>query len=495
MLALVTAAPAHPARAQAATPPAAAGAGGVAGRIDALLADPALRHATVGVLVRSLRDGRVLYERNSDLALVPASNQKILTAAAALSRLGPDYRYRTCLYRTGAIDAKGTLQGDLVLRGMGDPSLTSAHLAELAGAVRAAGVREIAGGILADDTRFDALRLGVNWSWDDEPFWYQPQISALNCDGNVVAVTVAPGPRPGDPAAVTLRPATAYVRVLGGVTTAPAGAGRDALPARVTFGRARARNDFLLGGAIPVGARPVTEEITIEEPALFAATRLAETLRAGGVKVAGGAPLPGKVPPGAVPLAQTLSEPLAVLLRHFLKASDNLYGEVLLKTLGAEVAGEGTGAFGAGGRVAEAALRRAGVDTGALAIADGSGLSRSNAVTPRGLVTLLTWLHVQAPPPVAAAFREALPIGGVDGTLRNRFRGTPAAGAVRAKTGSLSGASSLSGYVTTRVGEPLAFSILMNNVLGGARAARAAQDSLVLALIDALPASGDHPEL
>lgn len=450
----------------------------LARRLDGILADPALRHATVAVLVRSLRDNRVLYERNADLALVPASNQKLITAGAALFRLGPGFRFRTDLLRTGAVDAKGVLRGDLVLRGTGDPSLTSADLARLAQTVRVAGIRAIAGQIRGDDTRFDNRRLGDNWSWDDEPWEYQPQISALNCDRNVVTVRVAPHANVGAPALVTLDPPTAYARVVCRAVTVTAGGANN----KITFDRARARNDFLVDGALSEHTKPVEEALTIEEPALYAVTRFAELLRAGGVEVAVDAPRLGKAPFGAALMAQHWSDPLAVLVRHFLKTSDNLYGEVLLKALGAEVVGEGVGAGGAGERIILAFLQSAGVDTNALALADGSGLSRSNAVTVRNLVVLLTYLHGQSAPPIAQAFQNALPIGGVDGTLRSRFQNTAAERIVRAKTGTLSGVSALSGYVTTAGGEPLVFSILMNNLLKGTRTARRVQDDMILLL-------------
>lgn len=452
-------------------------------QLDALLAAPVLENASVGVVVRSLADNRVVYTRNPDLALIPASNQKILTAGAALARLGPAFRFRTFVFRTGRLDPNGTLQGDLILRGTGDPSLTSAHLAQFARAVRAVGIRRIEGRILADDGRFDDKRLGTGWQWDDEPWAYQPQVSALNCDGNVVSVRVAPGTRTGAPAIVTLDPPTRYVRVESSVTTGEADS-----KANVQFDRRRGQNVLLLRGTIPRGAgAPVANALTVEDPALLATTRLAEFLSAEGVERIGASAGPPRraapTPANATPIVERASAPLSELVRDFLKHSDNLYGEVLLKALGAECAGKGSGANGAGEQVVRSFLREAGVDAAPLVIADGSGLSRLNLVTPRALAGVLAHLAGRA------AFTGALPVGGVDGTLRSRFRDTPAVGNVRAKTGTLSGVTSLSGYVTTRAGEPLVFAIMMNNyrpagVGGGASAARAVQNALVLALID-----------
>jgi D-alanyl-D-alanine carboxypeptidase/D-alanyl-D-alanine-endopeptidase (penicillin-binding protein 4) len=469
----------------------------LARRITAILSGPDLRHASVGVLVQSLqgpdgkRSGRVLFERNASLVFVPASNQKILTAAVALRHLGPDFRFETRIGHTGTLGADGTLRGDVVLTGTGDPSLDTAKLAELARALKSAGVRRVTGRIVADDSRFDERRLGVGWQWDNEPFDYQPQVSALNLDGNVVRLSVAPGAAAGDPALVTLDPPTGYVRVVNTTRTLGAsetgGSRGPAVPgAAVALDRRRGQNELLVSGTIPVGVKPVTGALTVEEPSLFAAARLAELLRAQGVVVSDDAPPVRAAAPviGVVPAGVVRSEPLARLLRTFLKQSDNLYGETLLKAVGAVTSGRGTTAAGA--RAVAALVAEAGGDARALAVADGSGLSRQNLVSPRNLVALLAHLHVdRAPAPAALAFRDALPVGGVDGTLRARFRNTLAQNAVRAKTGSLSRVSALSGYVTTKAGEPLVFSILMNNYLCPASAARRAQDAIVLALMDA----------
>ena len=447
-------------------------------RIDAVLTQPGLDHAVVGVLVKSLTDGRTLYERNADLALIPASNQKLLTSAAALSLLGPEYRFQTFLFSGGTVDASGVLNGDLVLRGGGDPSLTLTGLAALADSVKTAGIRSVTGRILADDTRFDTRRLGDSWSWDDEAAAYQPQISALCFNENVVAVTVAPGPKSGAPARVTLTPDTDYVTVQNTALTAPSG------EATLAVDRARGQNKILVSGSQPIGAKPFTVRVTVEDPALFAARLFRDLLRDRGIRVAN-PEIRGPTPPTAVIIGKGASAPLSVLTRFAFKQSDNLYEEVFLKTLGAETTGEGSGAEGAGGRALRAFLRSAKVDTDALAIADGSGLSTHNLVTPRVLVSLLAYMDHDAPPAARTVYRDALPVGGVDGTLGTRFRGTPAAGNVRAKTGTLGIAVSLSGYATTKAGEPLVFSILINHYLRGARAAREARDAIVLALLDA----------
>ncbi|MBC8101941.1 MAG: D-alanyl-D-alanine carboxypeptidase/D-alanyl-D-alanine-endopeptidase [Cytophagales bacterium] len=470
----------------------------VGARIDRALAVPALKNAVVGILVRSLIDGRTLYERNPDLALVPASNMKLLTATAALVKLGTDFRYKTTLLHTGSIDRNGTLNGDLYLRGSGDPSLDSKRLLEMAQKLRAAGVQKINGRILADATAFDDQRIGDGWQWDDEAYYYSAQVAGLNCDENVIALEVRPADRIGAPAQVVVGGAdsrllafeqTRYVQVTNravttpGATTGAAGLSTGIKPeAKLRFSRARATNELIVGGVIPLGSAPVSEALTIEDPALFTATRFGELCPVGGVN------LPsvkdrriekGKTPPTATLLVETESTPLGDLVKQFLKRSDNLFGEALLKTVGG-------GTTGAGVQAVVDVLKDGGVDSSGLTMADGSGLSRTDTVTPRLLTSLLIFADRKLDTDRRGALINGLPEAGIDGTLRNRMKGTAAEAHVRAKTGSLSNVSSLSGYLQTKRGERLVFSILMNNfALGNARAARAAQDAIAVALTDA----------
>lgn len=482
------------------SPPAPASAQSpVAARIEAALNVPVLKNAIVGALIKSLDDGKMIYQRNPDTALMPASNNKLLTAAAALSLLGSTYRYTTTLYRIGEIGADGNFSGDLYLKGSGDPSFTSTDLLVMAKILKAAGVTAFSGRILADESKFDDARLADGWGWDNEPFDYQPQISALTCDENVIAVQVRPGANPGDPAIIVPGgdksdalgfAGTHYVLVRNAVVTIA----KDAKPAApVAFDRARAQNLILVSGEIRVGANPVTEAITIEDPALFTANRLWELLPVAGINV----PAPdarrtgkGVVPADAVRVTAHQSETLANLLPAFLKPSDNLYGECFLKTLGAEKAGKGT--WDDGAKVVKIFLMDAKISVAGLSLRDGSGLTRKGNVTPRTFVELLTFIDRKFPPAQRKTFYDALPIGGkeddyVNGlpsTLRLRYRGTPLAGRVRAKTGSLDGVSGLSGYVTTPSGKRYAFSLLMNHFSSGGptNQVRAAQDAVILSL-------------
>jgi PBP4 family serine-type D-alanyl-D-alanine carboxypeptidase len=459
--------------------------------IDATLSVPVFKNAIVGVLVKSLDSGRIVYEHNADTALMPASNMKILTGTTAVARLGTTFHFTTALYRTGEITKSGELKGDLYIKGGGDPSFTSLDLIALVEEMKAAGVRKFQGHIIADATVFDDNRLGEGWEWDDEPFYYQAQVSGLNCDQNVVVFNVKPGKKVGDPAEVETGAgevakagigSTRYLAIRNSVQTVTAGSKTS-----VTFDRTRGRNEAVMSGTIPLDGKLVLEVLTVEEPALFTATRLFEVLDHGGIRV----PKPekqqvakGTVPKDATILATHDSQPLPRILFEFLKPSDNLYGECLIKTLGWQKTGTGT--WDDGASVIRAFLTESGVDSAGLVLADGSGLSRKDNVTPRLLVGVLEAADKRLSPDARTAFEEGLPVAGVDGTLRSRFRGTSVQGNLHAKTGSLSGVSSLSGYLTTKAGEHLVFSILMNHYTSGGSTAQAhaAQDAIALALMD-----------
>lgn len=435
----------------------------ITARLEKTLAAPSLKPATVGVRVVSLDTGKLLFERSSDKSLMPASNMKIVTCSATLALLGPSFTYTTVVYQSG---------DDLILKGSGDPSLDFARLQKLAEAVKAAGVTELKGRLLYDASVFDTELLGEGWQWDDEDFYYSAQVSGLSCDENVALVVVKPGAL-GQPPLVETTP---YFTVENKATTT------DGKEQALSITRKRGLNTVVITGKLGEKAEPKRVALTVEDPAHFAALRFVEALRAAGVTVSESVVLaPGKTPDGAMPVASSVSKPLSQLAADFMKPSDNLFGECFLKTLGAVKGKKGTTAEGA--KVVREWLKSRNIPLAGFYQADGSGLSRMNLVTAQLLMGILRDRAGDA------NFRAALPIGGVDGTLKSRFKNTPAANNVRAKTGTLTGASSLSGYVTTKAGERLAFSILMNHYdrEGGSSVARSLQDALVLTLLD-LPA-------
>ncbi|MDH7482816.1 MAG: D-alanyl-D-alanine carboxypeptidase/D-alanyl-D-alanine-endopeptidase [Armatimonadota bacterium] len=428
----------------------------IASIVDQALSDSVLSHGLQGVLIESLKDGRVVYEKNADLVFIPASNFKILVSAVALDTLGPDYRFKTFIFVNGQKITNGVLKGDLIIEGRGDPVLKYEHLEKIAAKLKEIGIKIIEGNIVGDDTWFDSIRLGWGWSWDDEPYYYATQISALNLNENIIDVWVRPGDKVGEPAVVEVLPQTSYVLVVNECRTSVAKSEKT-----IFIDRLRGKNVIRVTGMVPLDYKPERPEeaITIEEPTLFTCHRLIETLRAHGIEVKGQA-VRGKKPVSAQFVMSLTSPPLSEILRLLNKPSDNLIAEVLLKTLGAERKGKGSSS--AGEQVELEFLKKIGADMTAVSITDGSGLSRHNLISPRNLVIILKHMYNHKHSKV---YLDSLPIAGVDGTLRKRMKGTPAEGNVRAKTGYVGMVCTLSGFVTTRSGEPLVFSIMFNHHL------------------------------
>ncbi|MCE7000975.1 D-alanyl-D-alanine carboxypeptidase/D-alanyl-D-alanine-endopeptidase [Saccharothrix sp. S26] len=435
--------------------------------LDAILTHDALDGADVGLVVRNADTGAVLYARDSDKRRQPASNGKLISSAAALEILGPDHRFRTSVAATGPVRA-GVLAGDLHLRGTGDPTVLAADYDALAAEVARGGVKLVRGRLLADDTWFDAVRLGTGWAWDDEPYYYNAQISALTVspdtdyDAGSVIVRVAPGAA-GRPATVTTDPPTDYVTIANTAVTGPPGSAST-----VSVERRHGTNVIEVRGSIPAGGAAENEWSTVWEPTGLVTSLFHDALARHGVRVLGGTGT-GATPADARVLAEHLSMPLSRLMVPFMKLSNNMHAEILVKTAGRAVFGEGS--WAAGLRAMTAQLGQWGVDASALSLRDGSGLSRMDQVSPDQVAALLLAARHE---PWFAVWHDSLPVAGVadrlvGGTLRNRMRGTPAEGTVRAKTGSLTGVSALSGYATTADGVPLVFAMISNNTLTSAK--------------------------
>jgi serine-type D-Ala-D-Ala carboxypeptidase/endopeptidase (penicillin-binding protein 4) len=446
-------------------------------RIDAILGRGELATAFWGVEVRSLQSGHVLYAQNATKNLTPASTLKLVTTAAALDAFGPDTRLRTTVETAGRLDGLGRILGDVYLVGRGDANLSgrfsegriTAALDGLAEQLQAAGVRRVEGRVVGHEGLFVGERRGSDWGWEDLVWWYGAEVSALSFNDNCADLTVNAGERVGEPVVVDRQPVSAYYAVTSTATTAPAGT-----ESTLTLERPLGGNLIRLSGAYPLGAKAWRGSVALEDPARYAATVFAEVLERRGVAVAGGAvtsrdPLPS----GARVLAAHDGPPLAEALKAVNKPSQNLHAEMLLRLLGARVKGEGSVA--AGLSAVMDFLRRQGVRPESWSLMDGSGLSRSDLLTPHELVSLLAAMDRH---PRAAAFRATLPVAGVDGTLRGRLHGTPAEGRLTAKTGTLRQAASLAGYVTTRSGTRLAFAITANHHNGAGTAVTDAIDAV-----------------
>ncbi|MGW0519753.1 D-alanyl-D-alanine carboxypeptidase/D-alanyl-D-alanine endopeptidase [Crossiella sp. NPDC003009] len=436
--------------------------------LDQILADPRLAGAGTGVVVREVDTGQVLYRRGGADRLQPASNAKLLTSAAALEVLGPDHRFTTSVLADSSLRGK-VLNGDLYLRGTGDPTTLAADYDALAQRIADTGLQVVTGRVVADDSAFDPVRLGPSWAWDDEPFYYSAQVGALSVapdtdyDAGTVIVRVRPaaaGQRP----AVELTPPTSVITVDNRATTGAPGSAST-----IAVERQHGTNTVLVTGSAPANGFASAHFSTVDDPARYAADVFQAALLRRGVRVLDPKPGAGVTPPHFAELAAHRSMPLSELLVPFMKLSNNGHAEILVKAMGKAVHGKGTWADGI--RAMAPKLAALGVPPAAHRLVDGSGLSRMDMVTADQLSALLAAARTRPWYPV---WHHSLPVAGkadrlVGGTLRNRLRGTPAEGKVRAKTGSLTGVSALSGYVTGSDGRDLVFAVVTNNTLSGTK--------------------------
>ena len=441
----------------------------------------------VGIKVTSLETGRVLFEANANKLLRPASNMKLYTVAAALDRLSPEFRFVTSVYAPAKPNGEGVVKGDLTIYGRGDPSIGARFrsgdyfkgIDDLAARIAAAGVKRVEGDLVGDQSYFIGPQYGAGWEWEDLQWWYGAEVSALTVNDNALDLSVKPGAKVGDAAVITTGPPDPLLRINNKVVTGAKGTKRD-----LNAYRGLAGDELEITGSIALDDKGYTGGIGISHPALLFAYLLRASLAQRGVTIKGktrtvaARPSAGFVlqpplnlsavspRPERVEIASMPSVPFSVIAAQTLKPSQNLYTELILRTLGTVVLPQVNSpnidrtSETDGIEVVKTFLREAGVTPSALVLSDGSGLSRNDMVTAEATIQLLTYMHRHR---YASVFRDALPIAGVDGTLRNRFKGTPAENNLRAKTGTLSSASSLSGYVRDAAGEELAFSIMVNN--------------------------------
>jgi serine-type D-Ala-D-Ala carboxypeptidase/endopeptidase (penicillin-binding protein 4) len=416
-----------------------------------------------GVEVRSLDSGKVLYELNSRKLMMPASNMKIVTLATAAETLGWDFRFTTTVETAAPVEA-GTLMGDLIVRGGGDPTINSrdgraaALFDEWTAAVKAAGVSRIDGRIIGDDNAFDDAALGAGWAWDYLQYGYAAPVGALEFNESVAQLTVRPGAREGDPVLVDLTPG-AGLKLFNRAVTGPGTSAQT-----IDYHRRLDDPTLDVTGVLAVDAEPLIRDVAVVNPTVYFVQAVKDAFVARGIEVAGPAIDADDIlnaPPPDVRrvLVRSQSPPLREIATVLMKVSQNLYAETLLKAVGAAKGGLGTTE---GGRVATRALLASwGIPESTYVQMDGSGLSRYDYVTPDMLVAILE--HLYRDPRHREAFVSTLPIAGKDGTVSSRMKKTRAEGNATAKTGSIANVRSLSGYVRTRDGETLAFSILANN--------------------------------
>jgi len=476
----------------------------LARRVDSILASPELQRNLLGVQVVSLPDGRVLYQHNAEKLMQPASNTKLFATAAALGLIGPEYKFQTTVETATAPDSKGRITGEIVLVGRGDPNLsarvlpfkdktelqgsTTQALEEMADEVAKAGVKQVDGDVIGDDTYY-LWEFPDGWTRDDLQWDYGAPVSALTVNDNSVFLDIGPGDNVGDKAAIKLDPASDYFRINNRIVTGAPGSKKE-----IGIHRDPGSKRIELWGSIPLGSKTDGEEIAVEDPAEFAAQIFRTLLIKRGIAVMGIArakhivasdepavPEPGggsqstqgcgtncaaapqaAPAPARVVLAMHESKPLYEDLRVTNKVSQNLHAELALRLLGKLKANNGSIAGGLS--VLKGFLAQAGIQPDEYFFRDASGLSRETLATPAAFTKLLRYIYTQ---PWADRFEDTLPRSAVDGGLRERLNRDHAKEHVRAKTGLYEHVRTLAGYAQTASGQNVAFSIMANNTLEG----------------------------
>ena len=479
------------------------------GRIDEIVRQPALEPGFFAVKIVSLDSGQLIYEHNANKFVRPASNMKLYTVAAAFDRLTPDFHFVTSVYAKEKLE-DGKVKGDLIVYGRGDPSIAARFnngdyfkgINDLADRIVAAGVKRIKGDLVGDESYFTGAPVGSGWEWEDLTWSYGAQVSALTINDNAIDLNIRPGDRPGAPVSITTGPpSSSFMTIVNRATTTAKGTRGD-----LRIYRGLGANSLEITGTLPIGDAGFVGGVSIPDPALAFVSMLRDALIKRDVKIdgrvrtvtasSGGSIVPGvssaataqpqnmpAQPP--VEIASLPSPAFNAIAAQTLKPSQNQYTEIILRTLGrtqppvSTETGRMRDDEEKGLEVVKNLLRQAGVNDNEVALNDGSGLSRNDLISANTTIQLLTFMSKHK---YFAQFREALPIAGVDGTLRTRMRGTPAEGNVRAKTGSLSSVASLSGYVTTASGEHLVFSMMLNNYPDAAAVRRDSIDAIAVLL-------------
>jgi serine-type D-Ala-D-Ala carboxypeptidase/endopeptidase (penicillin-binding protein 4) len=446
-----------------------------------------------GLLIVDAESGETLHEQNADKYFVPASNMKLFTTALALAKLGPDYRFHTTLETRGTISSEGVLSGDVALVGRGDPNLSNRKfpfelkeefdgppqkaLVELADTLAARGVKEISGDVIGDDSYFPRERYPNGWEIDDMVWEYGAAISAIVVDDNTVSLTLTPGEQTGNPVQAAVTPATLDFTVENDVTTSAADLKSD-----LTLTREPGSNLVVVKGTLPARGTPRKLVLAIEEPAQHAAAILKRLFEERGIKVAGVARASHEhASPGVDPtvLAEHVSVPLGDAVKLINKISQNLHTEMLLRTVARQ-----NGAWATTDDLMKPPAdfyAAVGIAPADVIQTDASGLSRHDLVTPRAIVTLLSFAQKQT---WFGQYYASLPVAGADGTLEDRMKNTPAAGRIHAKTGSVEHVRTLSGFAETPGGRRLIFSFLSNNQGGKGHEAADALTGLCVAMLE-----------
>ncbi|MCW8803905.1 MAG: D-alanyl-D-alanine carboxypeptidase/D-alanyl-D-alanine-endopeptidase [Ignavibacteriaceae bacterium] len=447
--------------------------------IDKIISDSFFERTTIAIDIFDLTDSIDLFQKNNKLLLRPASNMKLLTSAAALLNLGEYYSFRTDLYHTGVIEAD-TLYGDFFVVGGFDPCFTTEDLDSLVNIVKSLGITHITGGVYADISKKDSMYWGKGWMWDDDPEPSAPYLSALNFSDNSIEVFVN-GSEPGSPANYRLIPSTNYVNVLNNSISVSSNSAEDFY---VTRDWVNQKNTIIIEGTVRksviVDSSEHLTKLNVLQPEKYFVSLFKEKLDLNGIQVDDSTGIK-KAPANAVYLTSNTRN-IDTVLADLNKESDNLNGEMLIYAMAYKDSGAPANADN-GLAAVKRFIDSLGFNSANYSIADGSGVSHYNLVSSELLLELLKYMYYNQQK-LFELFYNSLAVAGVDGTLKNRMKNSPAQNNVHAKTGTLNGVSNLSGYVTAKNGHLLTFSILIQNFVNDYSTARNFQNKICELLAD-----------
>lgn len=452
-------------------------------RIGAILKNKSLKDASCGISIVSIKKNMPIFNYRSNDLFGVASNMKLLTTAAALDSLGPDFEYKTYIEAGGTITDSGALKGDIIIRGSGDPNFSGrlyhGHILAVpeawAVAVMERGIHTITGDIVADDSIFDRRYINPNWPKNQLSEWYCAPSCGLSFNDNCVDITIIPGKKPGMKATLLVEPDTSYFTISNDCICTP-----HKKEHGYSIYRKPETNQIFIRGKFWINAAPEKRWVSVHNPALYLATVFKEVLEKYGITVYGNVRLIQETDASHAHL-ERITRTTSTLAQTILvtnKRSQNFYAEQILKTLGARINGSGTVELGID--VVHNFMSKLGFYPDAYQIYDGSGLSRGNKLSPGMITSLLVYMMKH---PQGKAFYNSLPISGIDGGLQSRMVSPQYKNRVHAKTGYIAKTSALSGYIETSDNDALAFSILINN-FNNLDAVQKIQDAICQTLVD-----------
>ncbi|MFC2074718.1 D-alanyl-D-alanine carboxypeptidase/D-alanyl-D-alanine-endopeptidase [Bdellovibrionota bacterium] len=435
-------------------------------KIDKILDNRELKHTKMGVKVISLDKGDTLFEKNADLPLIPASNAKIITAATALKLMKPSYKFKTSIFTNGKIQ-NGVLNGNLYIKGTGDTFFVTEQIYYIANELSREGFKEVTGNLIIDDTYFD-----IDYKIPSGDRAFVAPVGAVSANFNSIAIYVRPGKRVGDPAIVILDPPNSFVSVKNKSQTVSTKKKTSLNVKRISAGKNK--NKIEVTGKISINTPERRYYRSISNPPIYAGAVIQSVFAQRGIKIRGDI-LRGKTPKQAKELLQYNSKSLALVTKDLLNFSNNMIADQLVKSMGA-FKHDAPGSMKNGLDAIKEELTSMGIPLKNFKLVDGSGFDRKNRLTAEQILKVME--QIQKDPELFPAFWFGMTVAGIEGTLEKRFLKTAAKGRLRAKTGSLTGVSSLVGFAPSADGELLAFAILMNDSKGKSRELQRFQDQI-----------------